>query len=311
MKMAEGEGQFSGFVDSHYHVEGTTVDTNVLLSVGTNACTVSENQSGLEISGHSDPSGSEARYHVLSVPQSGQFQKDSLSYSVKIISPHTQLSGLVEKWEEEGKFDDIEILKEKMSLKFQSYIKESEYSLGFIQPGHGTKGRQVPVATNEDLSKMYQLHEGKKGIVLWLKVTRAKRLLPSSDTNSNSSAKKQNQGTNYSAHTQRMSEVQVITESLEKQHGDKFSKEQYTAWAHMLNMKKHDSYDAPPKKPFFKSKVVVAESSTKLSPGKRITYRSECIDQLDKWHTLLERGTISQEQFEELQATILNDIKHF
>ena len=97
MKMAEGEGQFSSFVDSHYHVEGTTVDTNMLLSVGTNTCTVSENQSGLEISGHSESSGSEARYHVSSVPWSGQFQKDSLSHSVKIISPHTQLSGLVEK----------------------------------------------------------------------------------------------------------------------------------------------------------------------------------------------------------------------
>ena len=113
--MAEGESQFSGFVDSHYHVQGTTVDTNVLLSVGTNACTVAENQSGLEISGHSDPSGSEARYHVLTVPRSGQFQKDSLSYSVKIISPHTQLSGLVEKWEEEGKFDDRDIKREIVS----------------------------------------------------------------------------------------------------------------------------------------------------------------------------------------------------
>ena len=81
-----------------------------------------------------------------------------------------------------GKFDEIVILKEKLSLKFQSSIKESEYSLGFIQPSHGTKGRQVPVATNKDLSKAYQLHEGMKGIVLWFKVTHSKRLLPSSDT---------------------------------------------------------------------------------------------------------------------------------
>uniref|UniRef100_A0A1X7TDX7 Uncharacterized protein n=1 Tax=Amphimedon queenslandica TaxID=400682 RepID=A0A1X7TDX7_AMPQE len=41
---------------------------------------------------------------------------------------------------------------------------ECDYCLGFIQSGNGTctKERQVPVATNEDLCKMYQLREGKK-----------------------------------------------------------------------------------------------------------------------------------------------------
>ena len=48
-----------------------------------------------------------------------------------------------------------------------------------------------------------------------------------------------------------------------------------------------------------------------MSPGKRIKYRSECIDQLDKWHALLEKGVIDQAQFKELQDTILHDIKQF
>ena len=56
-------------------------------------------------------------------------------------------------------------------------------------------------------------------------------------------------------------------------------------------MKKHDLLDNPPQ----------AESSTK-SPGKRIQYRSECMDQLDKWHLLLSRGVITQEQYSECRS---------
>ena len=45
--------------------------------------------------------------------------------------------------------------------------------------------------------------------------------------------------------------------------------------------------------------------STTLSAEKRILYRSECINQLDKWHDLLEKGVISSAQFTELQETII------
>ena len=64
---------------------------------------------------------------------------------------------------------------------------------------------------------------------------------------------------------------------------------------------------------FFKKPVACCDTSTSntLSPGKRISYRSECIDQLDKWHALLEKGAISNTQFQELQQTILGDIKQF
>lgn len=77
---------------------------------------------------------------------------------------------------------------------------------------------------------------------------------------------------------------------------------------------KHSSYDYPPDKPFLgKSRKKDSESSAEagISPGKRIGLRSECIDQLDKWHRLRERGVISAEQYEEMQQTILTDIRKF
>ena len=48
-----------------------------------------------------------------------------------------------------------------------------------------------------------------------------------------------------------------------------------------------------------------------MSPGERINMRSECIDQLEKWHRLMESGAISAQQYHELQQTILSDINKF
>ena len=45
-----------------------------------------------------------------------------------------------------------------------------------------------------------------------------------------------------------------------------------------------------------------------LSPGKRINLRSECMNQLSVWHNLLEKGAISQAQYDEFQKKILGDI---
>ena len=78
-------------------------------------------------------------------------------------------------------------------------------------------------------------------------------------------------------------------------------------WAHMIQCKKHDSYDLPPKKKFFGK----TKPDAGASPGKRSSLRSECISQLDKWHQLMERGVISSEEYEEMQVKILTDIKKF
>ena len=93
-------------------------------------------------------------------------------------------------------------------------------------------------------------------------------------------------------------------------------------------MGKHDSYDNPPDLPFFVGRRAArscAAGSTSVlasaslpqstptpqtqSPGKRIRYRSECMDQLTKWHTLMEKGIITSEQYQGFVGTILNDIK--
>ena len=113
-------------------------------------------------------------------------------------------------------------------------------------------------------------------------------------------------------------QVEEIADELEVQHGGAYTREQYSVWAHMIDMRKHESCDIPPDKPFFKGskgkKKNPCTSSTDLleiSPGKRIHLRTQCMDQLEKWHCLLEKGIISEEQYKELQGNILGDIKKF
>ena len=49
-----------------------------------------------------------------------------------------------------------------------------------------------------------------------------------------------------------MAQVEEIEDQLREKHHDKYSPEQLRSWAHMYIMKKHDSLEDPPDKPFWK-----------------------------------------------------------
>ena len=100
-----------------------------------------------------------------------------VNYSIKIISPHIE-SGVVKKWEKmSAKFCDIDVMKTQLSTDFAEYIRGTEFTFGYIQPGNGAKGRQKPLVDSEELSTMYKLYRVKKQVVLWLKVMKSKRPL--------------------------------------------------------------------------------------------------------------------------------------
>ena len=58
----------------------------------------------------------------------------------------------------------------------------------------------------------------------------------------------------YSAEHNKMFKLQEVVDELEKRHSKKYTIEQLQAWGNMMMMKKHDSHDRPPDKPFFKQK---------------------------------------------------------
>ena len=192
---------------------------------------------------------------------------------------------------------------------------DSEFEFGYMDAGHRVKGKQYALETNDDVTDMYEMYGRKKTrtVVLWAKVGKTKGarkcLYEVSDSVAQSdrappTSKKEKRGNSkekrgnskeqtaakeqvprrsiYQNHVNKMSELEEIIQELEKRQIDgKYTSDQIRVWAHMIQIKKHSSYDKAPDKPFFK----VPGSSTKtegISPAKRITLRSECIDQLEK-----------------------------
>ena len=222
----------------------------------------------------------------------------------------------LKKLELNEKFVDIEDLRVTL-LSVVDCFPAGSISLGYIEPGHGTKGRQINLDSSNDLLLMYKVHEKRKQIVLWMKEEKKLKKRKDSPNCTDIPMKKQcsdsKPKSKYTPQQAKMNELEEIVDRLTESHSKSFTVEQIRVWAHMLQMKKHDSYDAPPKKPFFKQPQKKEDMSLPngLSPGRKIQYRTQCIDQLDKWHSLLERGAITQAQYTEMQGTILSDLKKY
>lgn len=188
-------------------------------------------------------------------------------------------------------FKDVTSMKIQLESQFHEFILEDEFSFGYIQPGHGSKGRQQLVVENRDLATMYDVYKKKRQVLLWLKVTKCKqKRQPSSNdvecqqvtkqlrTQAESEVKIPMGGgkSNHDRHLKKMSEVELIVDQLEDiPSNSQYTPEQIRAWAHLIHMKKHDSYNDPPKKPFFKGQPKSEGSKTdELSQDQRIRCRS-------------------------------------
>ena len=223
------------------------------------------------------------------------------------------------------RFKSISNLVSKLQSSFEELKEKGDLNLGYIAPGHGAKGKKCWLNVTEDLDDMYEAHKaGKSEILLWchIPIKRAQKR-SKSVSDGTSSKRKCNE-----ANDKKLDEVTDISEALKKEHGSSFTPEQLHAWAHLIHIGKHESRTQPPDFPFFRGKssskkVNVSKPgkpeedssaagetpvSAAVSPGKRIALRTKCIEQLEKWHSLLEKGVVTEEQYSKLQQSILSDI---
>ena len=108
----------------------------------------------------------------------------------------------------------------------------------------------------------------------------------------------------------------------------------YTPLKNLILIVKHDSFDVPPNVPYFtRAQKSVPQShctstpntpsvpctpdtapdlctpvTAPISPGKCVSLRTECMEQLNKWHSLLEKHIISQDHYDKVQQAILKDL---
>lgn len=234
---------------------------------------------------------------------------------------------------------DYEMIKKLIQDSFPADLPQPQadkMEFGYVEPGHGLKGKREWFFDDTDVNEFMSKFKSKKKkeFTLWCysrsskgedkrgdkrgtKRTRSKSPTPKSGSS------------RYDAHTAKMAKVDDIYKKIDDAHGSLYTPEQKRAWAHMIELGKHDSITQPPDKRFFKSastasasvsaSASVAKSSVSsssattpmliTSPGRRVSIRSECIDQLKKWHSLLDCGAITKEQYEEIQGTILSDVR--
>ena len=251
----------------------------------------------------------------------------SYTYSVKIV-PKKKAEYVVQKLHGITKrFDTIEELKQAVNEACQG--KVSLENFGYIEPGRGVKGKQRWLACSEDLEELYEVHQGKKEILLWCNVTNhaPRKRAHSPDSEEESESRKQPKSSRYAKFTDKMTEVEAIEAELREKHADGvYNEHQLRSWAHLIQMKKHSSYDTPPDKPFWRttqrSKSMASGTtnaslilgghegtSSRDSPGKRINMRGKCMEQLMQLHKLFENGVINQEQYEEMKSDIMGEVK--
>ena len=235
-----------------------------------------------------------------------------LSYSLKFMNPQKKSEYTIRKWRIKQKFTSVTQLESKLVENFDTLrpVDENGLSMGYIEPGHGYKGKQRWLCCDEDLREMYSIYSGKKEILMWcfLPGKQSKRS-QSSDQRGGSSDKR-------SKVVESNSEVQDIVTKLQSKHGTTYSPEQYHAWAQLIQMGKQTSYDEPPQYTFFKvaprsSSATIRSGvvSTMNSPGKRVHLRTELFTQLEKLEGLFKQGSLTKEQCDELKKSIMGDIK--
>ena len=137
---------------------------------------------------------------------------------------------------------------------------------------------------------------GKKTITLWFYTNGAKKGKRSRSPIEVETAKCAKNRT--LAHSEKAEEVETIFKEMNENHTGTYTEEKLRAWAHLIHMDKHKSYSQPPDMPYFKKASkpsCVSDSITLISPSKQLTMRSAYIEQMDKWHSLLQKGGIKQQ----------------
>ena len=253
-----------------------------------------------------------------------------------MVNPHKKSEGRVQKLRNITEFSSLVELSEQVGSILE-VSDTSHFVIGYYEPGHGSKGKKRWLMDDEDVQEMLRMYTKKKEILLWchdpdieqLQTVKRKRKSAADDEGQTPKAKSRSRFVN--AYEEKMAEVEEVYQTLEKKHGNSWKPEQLRAWANMYQMKKHTSLEVPPSGRFFGKQVSkpsphatkadavpasevcgpLISSNQTMSPAKRVALRTQCIEQLERWHQLMEKGGITKEQYDDLQDNILSEIKQY
>ena len=155
-------------------------------------------------------------------------------YRVKVVNRVKKSEYVIKRLHYSAKFASIEELR----IELKS-IDVATKDFGYIEPGHGAKGKQHWLITQEDLDEMYVALDKKikHEVLLWCySKTEAEplrvRKRPVSPVNSDSmpGSKRPN------VCSQKLQKVEKIVKELQEKHKTSYTVEQLNAWAHLLQL---------------------------------------------------------------------------
>jgi len=91
----------------------------------------------------------------------------AISYSLKVLHREKKSDYSVQKWGDAQcvRFESVTVLKCRLKQNFSDIlgdVEEDEIETGFIEPGHGVKGKQHWIVEDDDLQDMHKHTKGKR-----------------------------------------------------------------------------------------------------------------------------------------------------
>ena len=176
------------------------------------------------------------------------------TFSIKIVSAKKKSDYAVQTLHLNGRFSSLDALKQAVLSKYEDRIS-METGFGFIEPGHGESGKKRWLMSDDDVQEMYSILGVKKEILLWSYAADTSKHPHSPDNPEEGSSTPK--CSTYDKQIDKLREVDEIEDEVRSRNEGKYTEEQIRIrmWAHLINMKKHTSYDEPPNKRFWKPKL--------------------------------------------------------
>ena len=86
-------------------------------------------------------------------------------YTVKVIEWARKSNFTMRKFDATYRFTSVDDIKKELSDSL--HVPTIIDIVGYIEPGHGVKGKQRWLLADSDLDEMYDIHTGKVNILLW------------------------------------------------------------------------------------------------------------------------------------------------
>ena len=153
-------------------------------------------------------------------------------YTVKVINRTKKSEFVMKALKSKSRFVSLAYLKSNIVEEIGPLEMDV---VGYMKPGHGSKGKLQELDDDNDLKEMYMLHKRKREILLWcykLKMNPNRLAVNRSSSNEGSGGPP----TKKDAIAKSISDVETIVKVLQDTHGNLYSVEKYNAWAHLINI---------------------------------------------------------------------------